>query len=495
MKKVFLLICNFLCSYTLITSVAYGKTSLPKVENGKPLPSNLFIELNKTVNPAVVNISTETNPKLRQQPYFNKRKSPNFNNDPMEELFQQFFGLHGRNMDLFKPQPVKSLGTGFIIRKDGLILTNSHVIDKADVITIQLSEKDDKSYPATVIGKDPKTDVALIKINADKNLPTVKLGSSSNLQVGEWVAAFGNPFGHGHSMSKGIVSAIGRNLDEINLFPFIQTDASINPGNSGGPLVNVKGEVIGVNTAIDARAQGIGFAIPIDEVKTIISQLEKTGSVSRGFLGVEMRTMNEQIATDLGVSQTDGAIIINVVPESAAARAGLRPYDIIVKINNKTIKTSSDLAKHISRTPIGKTVVVHIIRDKRNKKINVILGNSVADTAPNKNTSPPSYSKRELSDGLFTKYGFSVANITTKIKKRYEIETTGKHKTYVSRVLGYSKASSAGLREGDIIYEINRRSIFSAKDAKRLLSGKGKAKSYLIRIKRGSTFSLIRLET
>lgn len=483
MKKVFFLASSFLYLFSFISSPVYAKSNIPIVEKGKPLPSDLFIELNKAVNPAVVNISTETLPKLRQ-----RNIGPRgYNQDPMEQLFQQFFSHRGG----MQRRPEKSLGTGFIIRKDGLIITNSHVIDNADIINIQLSEKDEKTYRAKVIGKDPRTDVALIKIDTGKKLPFVKLGTSSSLEVGEWVAAFGNPFGHGHSMSKGIVSAIGRDLDEINLFPFIQTDASINPGNSGGPLVNIKGEVIGVNTAIDARAQGIGFAIPIDEVKTIVTQLEKTGSVSRGFLGVEMRTMNEQIAADLGFKQTEGAIIVNVVPDSAAARAKLKPYDIITKLDSKKIKTSADLSKYIGRAPIGKPVVAEIIREQKRKRVKIILGDSnqlvSLNKAPPQQTPPSKYK-----NNLFNNYGFSVANITAKARKLYDLSKTGKHQAYISRVLGYSSASKAGLREGDIIYEINRRSIFSAKDAKRILNQK--KKTFLIRIKRGKTFSLIRLE-
>ncbi len=485
MKKVFLLAYSCL-SFSLLTPLVYGKNNIPLVKNQKPLPSNLFIELNKAINPSVVNISTETNLKLRMKQQDHLR----FNEDPMEQLFKHFFGQQGL-LDRYQAQPAKSLGTGFIIRKDGLILTNSHVIDKADIINIQLSEKDEKIYPAKVIGKDSKTDVALIKIDAGKNLPTVKLGSSKSLQVGEWVAAFGNPFGHGHSMSKGIISAIGRDLDEINLFPFIQTDASINPGNSGGPLVNIKGEVIGVNTAIDARAQGIGFAIPIDEVKTIIKQLESTGIVSRGFLGVEMRTMDKDLAASLGFDQTKGAIIVNVIPNSAAHRAKLKPYDIIIKIGKNKIKTSTDLAKYISRAPIGKSVVAQVVREKKIKKITIIIGNS-NKSITQKKASPKLFPKPNSKDKIFNKYGFSVSNITLKTKSLYDLKNTGKHSAYISRVLGYSPASKAGLREGDVIYEINRHSIFSATDAIKVLSQKHQ--TYFIRIKRGKTFSLLKIE-
>lgn len=485
MKKTYLLF--FYC--ILFAPIVYADISIPKVSEGKPLPSDLFIKLNKAVNPAVVNISTETKPQVYQR----RGRRGQITGDPLEELLRQMLGQQAGRRDIYRPPPKHSLGTGFIIRKDGLIITNSHVVNKADIINIQLSEKDEKTYQATVIGVDPKTDIALIKIKTGKELPVVKLGTSANLQVGEWVAAFGNPFGHGHSMSKGIVSAIGRDLDEINLLPFIQTDASINPGNSGGPLVNVKGEVIGVNTAIDARAQGIGFAIPIDEVKNVISQLEKTGSVSRGFLGVEMRTMSPLIAENLRVTQTEGAIIINVLPSSAAARAGIKPYDIITKLDGKTIKSSSDLIKYVSRLPIGKTVRLHALREGKLKKLKVTIGNSNTGPTSKKVKKPLSLNKTpEKKSSLFTKFGFSASDLTSKIRKQYELRGTGKHKAYVSRLLGYSVASQAGLREGDVIYEINRRPVFSAKGVGKVLSSK--KKSYLLRIKRGKAFSLIRLE-
>ena len=478
---------NFIACLILTAPIAQAKVNLPKVENGKPLPANLFIELNKAINPAVVNISTETKPKVFQQNPWGGSSG-----DPMEELFRQFFGGGGSSR-LYKSRPSFSLGTGFIISTDGLIITNSHVIDKADIINIQLSEKDEQTYPAEVIGKDPKTDIALLKIKTKRKLPTVKLGTSSKVQVGEWVAAFGNPFGHGHSMTKGIVSAIGRDIDELNLFPFIQTDASINPGNSGGPLVNMKGEVIGVNTAIDARAQGIGFAIPIDEVKSIVSQLKSNGAVSRGFLGVSMQTMNERAADELGVKQTEGVLVVDVVSDSAAEAAGIKPYDIIVKANEKKVKSSGDLSKAISRTPIGKKIKISLYRDGKLKSLYAKLKrNPESEQAlnirkPKKRTN----SKTPLSS-TYKKFGFELKDLTPSLKREFEIKSTGKHKAVVESVVGYSTASRAGLRPGDIIYEINRAPIFSAKEALKKLNAD--KKSFLIRIKRGRSFALIRLE-
>jgi serine protease Do len=470
-----------------LTCPAFAK--LPLVEDGKPLPSNLFVELNKTVNPAVVNISTETKPKAYgQNPWGGSAPSE----DPMEELLRQFFGGGMSGGQMQPRSPSFSLGTGFIISEDGLIITNSHVVDKADVINIQLSEKDETVYPATIIGQDPKTDIALIKIDAKKKLPTVKLGKSADLLVGEWVAAFGNPYGHGHSMTKGIVSALGRDLDELNLFPFIQTDASINPGNSGGPLVNVRGEVVGVNTAIDARAQGIGFAIPIDEVKTIINQLKESGSVSRGFLGVSMQTMNEDIARDLRVKQKVGALIVEVLAGSAADKAGLQAYDIITRVNTTKIESSSDLSRAITRIPIGKKAKLEFYRAGKLKTLYATLKSNPETKATFKRVTPKPPLPKSKESHLYKTYGFEIAELTPALKREFEIENNGKHTAVVERVVGYSKASRAGLRAGDIIYEINRKPIFSAKSVTSYFSSS--KSSFLLRIKRGKAFAIIRIE-
>ena len=480
-------------AFTLILLFSnLGFSDIPSVEPGKPLPSDLFVELNKAVNPSVVNISTEIKPK----PIRNYGGRSFQSGDPMEELLKQFFGGNmggmGQGGIPMRSRPAYSLGTGFIIRKDGLILTNSHVVDQADIITVQLTEKDETSYPATVIGKDPKTDIALIKIDAKKDLPVAKLGSSDKLQVGEWVAAFGNPFGHGHSMSKGIVSAIGRDIDEINLFPFIQTDASINPGNSGGPLVNTKGEVIGVNTAIDARAQGIGFAIPIDEVKPLIAQLEKTGRVQRGFLGVEMATMNEVYAEQLNTKQETGALVVNVLKNSAADKAGVKPYDIIVKFNSSNVKTSADLARAVSRSRIGKTSTLTVLRNNKTIKLKTTLGSNASDKKVSQNKMVYPDKKSEASSSpLLKKYGLEISNLTTAYKKEFEISNTEGHRAFVSKVIGFSQASNSGLRAGDVIYEINKIPVMTAERAEQiLLSNK---KGFLIRAKRGDSFLLIRM--
>jgi serine protease Do len=238
------------------------------------------------------------------------------------------------------------LGTGFIIRDDGLIVTNNHVIAGADIINVQLSEGSKETYEATLVGRDERTDIALIKIKPKEKLPVAVLGSSKDLEVGEWVAAFGNPFGHGHSMTKGIVSSKGRDITEINKFPLIQTDASINPGNSGGPLVNTKGLVVGVNSAIDARAQGIGFAIPIDEVKAIIPQLESKGRIARGYLGLFLGDLDPEAAEYLGLGDQRGAVVTQMDPRSSN---GMTSIGNILKICRQRSRLSGSAARSFSK--------------------------------------------------------------------------------------------------------------------------------------------------
>lgn len=334
----------------------------PTLKLTDPLPANLFTELAKAINPAVVNISTSVIPKGRVM------------RDPMLEMLEQFYGVPMQQMPQ-QPfgQPGKprrmGLGTGFLIREDGLIVTNAHVIQGADLIEVQLTENAEKQYKATVIGSDERTDIALIKIKPDGKLPAVSLGSSKDTEVGEWVAAFGNPYGHGHSMTKGIISSKGRAIGEINKIPLLQTDASINPGNSGGPLVNSKGQVIGVNSAIDARAQGIGFAIPIDEVKAIIPQLEQHGSIRKGFLGIQPGDLDEQAVAYLKMDDEYRGSVIIGLGEGPAKKAGLKAYDVIIEINNHRIKNARDLIDTVADLEPGKKVKVKIYRNVRGQAV------------------------------------------------------------------------------------------------------------------------------
>lgn len=447
---------------------------LSKIDLNDPLPAGRFIELAKLVNPTVVNISTIQKPKVRR----NHPRNP-YGRDPFFDLFEQFMGPQQR-------QPRQGLGTGFIIRKDGLILTNNHVVEGADIIRVQLSEDSKDIFEAQLIGSDKRTDTALIKIDAKRTLPAAKLGNSKDLQVGEWVAAFGNPFGHGHTMTKGIISAIGRKINELNRFPFLQTDASINPGNSGGPLVNIRGEVIGVNTAIDARAQGIGFAIPIDDVKSILESLEKNGGIERGFLGVSLRDIGPRGAKILGLKSTDGSLVEQVVKGSPAAKGGLKPYDFITEINDSEIGSSEELIRKVADLTVGQNVKIKLLRDGKKKTVTVKIG-SHPDNRKKKAAATKTYRGQKAPYGL----GFTFTTYNQRIAKEFELPKLNNKKPVVIKIDWNSPAARSGLMAGDIILDVNRKSVHSIKDIfKRLKKGQVN----ILRVLRQDTALLVFIE-
>lgn len=460
MKKIFI---SILCAlafaniYIFAQQAASPIPTFPKLKASDPLPAGLFIELAKAINPAVVNVFTTYMPRERmmRDPY----------RDPFFDLFEQFMGPGGMPPRM----PQQSLGTGFIIREDGLIVTNNHVIDKADVIKVQLEERAKEQYDAKVVGKDARTDIALIKVEAKRKLPFVRMGSSSEVQVGEWVAAFGNPYGYGHTMTKGIISAIGREIDELNLFPFMQTDASINPGNSGGPLVNTQGLVIGVNTAIDARAQGIGFVIPIDNVKSILPQLEKDGSIARGFIGVQMAEMelDEEDAKTLNIKSTEGALIADVVAGSSAEKAGIQPYDLIVEFDGKKIASNRELMKAVASTAVGHKAHVKLVRNGKPKALTVEVSGP-----PDLRTVRPGTPRKggglEAQKALY-RLGFTVTDYTPRLAQEFELPLLRQPRPVIVGVDAGSEAAKAGLAPGDIILDVNRKEVAKAKDVNRNL--------------------------
>lgn len=445
---------------------------LPKLKEGEPLPNDLFVKLGKLINPAVVNISTTYLPK--RQTYPNR----GYQNDPFFDFFEQF-------MTPAQRQPAQSLGTGFVIREDGLILTNNHVIDKADVIKVQLDEKAETLFDAKVIGRDQKTDVALIKIDAKRPLTVARLGASSDLQVGEWVAAFGNPYGHGHSMTKGIISALGREIDEINLAPFIQTDASINPGNSGGPLVNTQGQVIGVNTAIDPRAQGIGFAIPIDYVKSILPQLEKDGGVKRGFIGIQMAEITDEIAASLGLKSRDGAFVMAVVPESPAAKAGFHEYDVIVEMNGQKCKSWRDVQRLIARASLGSELTAKVMRNNKPLTLKVKVGDQPAELRQAEGRGKRLEGQKTPFD-----FGFQVMDYSPELAQELGLPPLREKGPIVTAIEPDSRADRSHLSVGDVILDVNRKRVTKAKD---LVKALNKDENLLRVLKREGVF-LIRIK-
>ncbi|MGI9549415.1 MAG: trypsin-like peptidase domain-containing protein [Bdellovibrionales bacterium] len=393
--------------------------------------SKSFIKLAQKVQPSVVNISTL------------KRKGKNF-----IQLAPGFYIPHQT------PKQMGS-GSGFIISKDGLIVTNAHVVKGSDTIQVQLAH-DKKLYTAKILGKDQLSDIALLKINIKKRLTPVIFGDSEKLQVGEWVAAIGNPHGYGHTMTKGIISAVKREIDELNLFPLLQTDASINPGNSGGPLMNLKGEVIGVNNAIAAGANGISFAIPINNVKTVLKDLQNYGYVRRGFIGVQFQP------------SLNGAFIKDIVKGGPADRAGLKVGDIIIEFNNKPIKKSRDLPKIVDKTPVGKKTKVIVLRNKKKKTFSI----APKILAPNGITLSKNPKKNPKGINI-AKIGFGVAKPTPQLLKRFGLPRLSASHPIVTHVENRSLADWSGLQIGDYIAQVNGQPSTSVQKLQTTLNNKG----------------------
>ena len=313
------------------------------------------------VGPAVVNIDVT---KMEKTTLF----------DPFKDFERNFgFDLDPDMKDFFEGKmiPIKGAGSGFIINKSGYILTNEHVISKADKIKVTL--KDGRSFPAQVIGSDATLDLAVIKIEAT-DLPVIKLGDSKKLRAGEFVIAIGNPYQFSNTVTLGIISAVGRNLEDIGKRDLVQTDAAINPGNSGGPLINLNGEVIGINVAIAPAAQGIGFATPINDAKDVLDDLIRKGKVTRPWLGIYMRNVDEKVAQYLDIPFAEGVVITDVIPEGPAAKAGLRRYDVIRKMDEKKVLVSEDVQKMIRNKKPGEPIAFSIYRDGHNVEVNVKLG-------------------------------------------------------------------------------------------------------------------------
>ncbi len=429
--------------------------------SGKVLTVENIPTLAKEVSPSVVNISTTQVVKLRRP----RTRAPFGRQDPFEEFFDNFFG------NIPQEQKRKSLGSGFIVSDDGYILTNNHVVQQADEITVTLLDKEEMA--AEVVGTDPKTDIALIKIKAGKKLPFVELGDSEGLEIGEWVVAIGNPFGLGHTVTAGIVSAKARVIGSGPYDDFIQTDASINPGNSGGPLFNMKGEVVGINTAIIQGGQGIGFATPIHLAKSILGQLKEKGKVTRGWLGVYIQRLTPDMADTLNVPGKKGALVADVTKDGPAQKAGIRSGDVIVSFDGKEVKDEHDLPQIVAVTKPGKDVTVVVIRDGKEVKIPVSVAEMEPDAGARRAGAP------DLSKGL----GLTVQNITPEIAKRMDVEN--RNGVVVSAVESGSPAGDAGFREGDIIRAINRVPVKDAEEFDTQIGKVKEEKTILFLVERG----------
>lgn len=435
-----------------------------------------FADLAERLKPAVVNISTT---KVIKSGGMRRFRSPFGDEFP----FDKFFGGDEFFRRFFRDTPERefkqrSLGSGFIISKDGYIFTNNHVVEKADKIRVRLS--DGKEYDASVVGRDAKTDIALIKIKPTNSLPVVEFGDSDKLRVGDWVIAIGNPFGLAHTVTAGIVSAKGRVIGSGPYDNFIQTDASINPGNSGGPLFDLEGKVVGINTAIVARGQGIGFAIPVNMAKELLSDLKTKGKVVRGWLGVSVQDVTEDIAKNLKLKEAKGALINDVFEGDPADKAGLKAGDIIIEINGKKIKNTREVLRIVALLSVGKKIEIKVLRDEKEKVFQIVIAERKE--------------RKELADaGKIKEYfGMTAQEITPEIAEHLGLSDT--KGVIVSHVKEGSPADNAGIKSGDIILQANRVKVSSIKDYLRGISRKGAKDSCLLLIKRGkvSFFVVIR---
>ncbi|MBE7526554.1 MAG: DegQ family serine endoprotease [Burkholderiales bacterium] len=444
--------------------------------HAKDLPD--FTDLVEKHSRAVVNISTVQTQQLDANHLF-----PEIPNIPEDSPFYEFFRRHMQPFSGPRKYESRSLGSGFIISKDGYVLTNAHVVESANEITVKLSDK--REFSAKVIGADRKTDVALIKIDAD-DLPVVTQGNPDQLKVGEWVIAIGAPFGFENTVTAGIVSAKGRSLAQENYVPFIQTDVAINPGNSGGPLFNMKGEVVGINSQIYSRTggfMGLSFAIPIDMAMEIANQLKAYGKISRGKIGVLIQEMTEELAESFSLDKSRGALVASVERGGPADKAGIRTRDVILSFDGKNIDTSVDLPRIVGNTKPGTKVQVEVWRDGSIRKLMVVVGEMSGDEgAP--------VQKQSRSGDAASKLGLALKELSSDQKDQIGVDNG----LLVEEVYD-GIAGSAGIRPGDIVLGFNNQDIKSIKQFNKLLRDAKKGRNIALLIRRGdvTTFITIKL--
>jgi serine protease Do len=426
-----------------------------------------FADLAEKQGPAVVNISTTSTVRGPQQAL-----PPGAEEDPFFDFFRRFGPPQPRDYE------ARSLGSGFIISQDGYLLTNAHVVEAADEITVRLTDK--REYKARVIGTDKRTDVAVLKIEPTGALPTVTIGDPGKLRVGEWVVAIGSPFGFDNTVTAGIVSAKGRSLPQENFVPFLQTDVAINPGNSGGPLFNLKGEVVGVNSMIFSRTggfMGVSFAIPIDVAIDVARQLQTTGRVSRGRIGVVIQEVTKELAESFGLAKPTGALVNSVEKGGPAEKAGIQPSDVILKFDNKEITSSNELPRIVAATRPGSKASVQVWRKGERKELQVTVGETPEERGPRQR---PQQGRKPGGEAL-AKLGLAVSELSA--EQRRELNVAGG--VLVESVEGV--AARAGIRRGDVILAVGNQEVKSADDLNRLLATGDKPRSVALLVRRGDS--------
>ncbi len=448
--------------------------------SARPAP-NGFADLAERLSPAVVNISTSQVLAPRDM------EIPGLPEDsPLKDFFDEFLEQQRRG----GPQRVQSLGSGFVIDPSGVVVTNNHVIEGADRIEVTFT--DGTTLPAVIAGTDPKTDLAVLRVESDKPLPHVDLGDSGSLRVGDWVIAIGNPFGLGGTVTAGIVSALNRDIHAGNYDDFIQTDAAINRGNSGGPLFNLDGQVVGVNSAIispSGASVGIGFAVPSSTVKPIVAQILEYGETRRGWIGVRIQTVTPEIAESLGLGSSRGAMIAGLTDDGPAAQAGLEPGDVVLAFDGRNIATMRDLPRVVAEAKIGSTVDVQIFRDGETltRKITVaqLQEESAAEAAP-------AEEKPELAETVVL--GLGLASLNDDLRRRFNV-AEGLSGVIVIEVDPLSAAAERGVQPGDVIVQVAQRAVASPEDVKRIVESEEKAgrKSVLLRLVAGGETRFVAL--
>ncbi|WP_127477189.1 DegQ family serine endoprotease [Sulfurivermis fontis] len=446
-----------------------------------------FTVLVEKYGPAVVNISTKQ--KLKSHPALRLPRGmpmPEFPEDgPWGDLFRHFFGNPGEMPDPQDEEDARSLGSGFIIDSEGYILTNNHVVDGADEILVRLNDR--RELVAKVIGADKRSDLALLKVEAS-GLPVVKFGQGDQIKVGEWVMAIGSPFGFDHSVSVGVVSALGRSLPSESYVPFIQTDVAINPGNSGGPLFNLDGEVIGINSQIYSRTggfMGLSFAIPVDVALDVVAQIKDKGYVSRGWLGVLIQDVTRELAESFGMKRPAGALVAKVLKDGPAAKAGIAVGDVIIEFGGKNIDASSDLPPVVGRSPVGADSRVVVIRDGKRKTLTVRVEELPKDEELTLAEGKPGLS----SDN---RLNLTVTDLTAEQRKELGLEQ--RHGVLVQGVEP-GPAQEAGVRRGDVLLKLNNVDVDNVAHFNKLVRDlpAGKSIPVLVQRRSGPIFLALRL--
>jgi serine protease Do len=427
----------------------------------------------------VVNISTQKTFKGRpsRREFFHPGPMPG-PNEPFWEFFEKFFP------EMPRERTQRSLGTGFIIDPKGLVITNEHVVKNADKIKVKMAGQDGKEFTATVKGRDPLTDIALLQIDSKGPFPYLSLGDSDKIRVGDWVVAIGNPFGLGHTVTQGIISAKGRIIGAGRYDNFLQTDAAINPGNSGGPLLNLEGQVVGINTAIVATGQGIGFAIPANMVKSIIEQLETKGKVVRGMLGVQVQVVTPEIAKAFGMSEPRGALVAEVHPGSPAEKSGVKREDIIIEYNGTPIHEMNELPRLVAATPPGTKATIKVLRNGKEITLPITI-----TELKEENLGKEAGEQRNEENAI----GLVVEDLDSRLARRYDLGGDAKG-VIVVEVMSGSSAADAGFRQGDIILEFNGKTVPDTKTFKKMITAAPKKSYARFLVKREGRTLILALE-